>query len=35
METDDSQNNLSKTLQELLQDDNFIVALKDKLKASS
>jgi uncharacterized protein (DUF4415 family) len=34
METDDSQNNLSKTAQELLQNDDFIVALKDKLKAA-
>jgi len=34
METDDSQNDLSKTAQELLQDNNFIVALKDKLKTA-
>jgi uncharacterized protein (DUF4415 family) len=34
MENDDSQNDLSKTAKALLQDDNFIVALKDKLKAA-
>jgi uncharacterized protein (DUF4415 family) len=34
MENDDSQNDLSKTAQELLRDDNFIGALKDKLKAA-
>ncbi len=34
MENDDSHNDLSKTAQELLQDDNFIGALKDKLKAA-
>ncbi|HEX9963087.1 MAG TPA: BrnA antitoxin family protein [Pyrinomonadaceae bacterium] len=34
MESDDSKNNLSQTAQKLLQDDNFIVALKDKLKAT-
>ena len=34
MEADASENNLSKTAQELLQNDEFIVALKDKLKAA-
>ena len=34
METDNSQNDLSKTAQELLQNEDFIVALKDKLKAA-
>lgn len=34
MEGENSKNNLSQTAQELLQDDNFIVALKDKLKAA-
>jgi uncharacterized protein (DUF4415 family) len=34
MESDHSKNNLSQAAQALLQDDNFIVALKDNLKAA-
>jgi uncharacterized protein (DUF4415 family) len=34
METDDSNTDLSQTARELLKDDNFIVALKDRLKAA-
>ena len=34
MESDDSTNDLSQTARELLKDDNFIVALKDRLKAA-
>jgi uncharacterized protein (DUF4415 family) len=34
MEADDSNVDLSQTARELLKDDNFIVALKDRLKAA-
>jgi hypothetical protein len=34
MEADDSNNDLCQTARELLKDDNFIVALKDRLKAA-
>ncbi|MEP6901851.1 MAG: BrnA antitoxin family protein [Actinomycetota bacterium] len=34
MESDDSTNDLSQTARELLKDDNFIVALKDRLKVA-
>ena len=34
MESDDLTNDLSQTARELLKDDNFIVALKDRLKAA-
>jgi uncharacterized protein (DUF4415 family) len=34
MESDTEENNLSQTARKLLQDDEFIVALKDKLKAA-
>ncbi len=34
MESDDSNDDLSQTARELLKDDNFIVALKDRLKAA-
>jgi len=34
MEADDLNNDLSQTARELLKDDNFIVALKDRLKAA-
>jgi|SRR5215213_63763 len=34
MEADDSNTDLSQTARELLKDDNFIVALKDRLKAA-
>ena len=34
MEADESDDNLSQTARDLLKDDNFIVALKDRLKAA-